>query len=472
MLVGLHQSEQTDWGNCFYQSVTTTPIPAAKRVTQQKAAALGSLHAAIVGNTPGSTLSGPFFVLFWDDQGRATTWPLDGVSANGWDASCALLPTVPGSILPGYIVVATKDLASRTIIQEFRLPADPFAAAPTPNQSAPPLGDGQSRQTEFVYLPASGELVVMTQQHDAAAFYASIRTASGVWINQPGLIQISTTKGTSFQFTSCLAPWAPLVWAADMVDGGSGIDAATFKVNNGRLLLSQTYPQVINGSMGSLAANGEDPALVAVTDAVRGQVALSYTNREWVPGIDQQAFPVVAGIKPGMAPTQIAKASEVVISILNPCPVCVQPSGVTLSYPTGRPQNMLHCSGQSIPIDNALFAFSTTTRDFVVSQAGVVSLVRVDTIDVQPTPPPINTAPSVSIVAIWLQLSAYAADAEDGALGSKVVWTSDAAGYLGTGAQVQVTVPRKDQLITATITDSQGLTSSDSIGLKFKLTKG
>jgi hypothetical protein len=87
---------------------------------------------------------------------------------------------------------------------------------------------------------------------------------------------------------------------------------------------------------------------------------------------------------------------------------------------------------------------------------------------------PVNTPPTVTItspldaatyfVGQTVELRATATDAEDGDLTASIVWSSSIAGALGTGGSVDVTtLALGTHTITASVTDSGGLTDSDSV---------
>lgn len=84
-----------------------------------------------------------------------------------------------------------------------------------------------------------------------------------------------------------------------------------------------------------------------------------------------------------------------------------------------------------------------------------------------------NNAPSVSISApsngtsvddgTSITFSASASDAEDGNLSSQVSWSSDLDGNLGSGASVSATLSVGTHEVTAQVSDSGGLSASDTV---------
>ncbi len=87
---------------------------------------------------------------------------------------------------------------------------------------------------------------------------------------------------------------------------------------------------------------------------------------------------------------------------------------------------------------------------------------------------PGNTAPTVTITApadgssfdegTSVTFSGFASDAEDGDLTSSLVWNSDLDGQIGTGGSFSTsTLSVGTHTITASVTDSGGLSGSDSI---------
>ncbi len=92
-----------------------------------------------------------------------------------------------------------------------------------------------------------------------------------------------------------------------------------------------------------------------------------------------------------------------------------------------------------------------------------------------PGPGPGNAAPTVTLIAPAdgtvidegqsLTLSATATDAEDGNLAGQVSWSSDLDGALGTGGSVTVALSVGSHTITASVTDSGGLSASATVGI-------
>lgn len=372
--------------------MTTTLLPSVHWIPQQRAWSLGGIHAAIIGQSPGLSDTAVFRVLFWDGT-RTAVWPLANTVANTNGVACAMLADVGGR--PGVLVVAFKSQLpasyQQTFLREYAIPTDPFASAPGLIKSPSPFGDAHEEpKIEFVFLPASKALICCTHQHAAPAFDSSVRTADGIWrVQARQSIKDGPTGATSYQFGACWAPWGDLMWIQDQTDGGHQSDGATFAVVNGFLARTATYPAILNGSMGVLACNQEIPSYCLVSDPARGQVCASYTNTEFVPGIDQMAYPVIAGIRPGVAPVLVAKGSEVIVSILNWSPVIVQPSKVTLTYVSGRPQTHLHCDGNVIELKDNQFAAADDRLDFVIRKPdGQCALVRGDAI-LPPDPIPV-----------------------------------------------------------------------------------
>jgi len=87
-----------------------------------------------------------------------------------------------------------------------------------------------------------------------------------------------------------------------------------------------------------------------------------------------------------------------------------------------------------------------------------------------------NLAPSVSITSPAdgaqlpaveaVTLSAVASDPEDGDLSASVEWVSDLSGSLGSGATLELALEEGTHTITASITDSGGLETTDEITLE------
>ena len=90
--------------------------------------------------------------------------------------------------------------------------------------------------------------------------------------------------------------------------------------------------------------------------------------------------------------------------------------------------------------------------------------------------PPTNTAPQISILAPMdnatirygqtLALQASSTDTEDGSRSAWIVWSSSLDGYLGTGASISADMLSLGaHVITATVSDSGGLSSSATISV-------
>ncbi len=86
------------------------------------------------------------------------------------------------------------------------------------------------------------------------------------------------------------------------------------------------------------------------------------------------------------------------------------------------------------------------------------------------TPPTINIlkpTPGLYLSAISITFIAGATDPEDGAINHLIVWTSNVSGFIGNGFNITTKLPAGDHTITATVTDSGGLTSEVSVsGIK------
>ncbi|MGX5172747.1 fibronectin type III domain-containing protein [Aliikangiella sp. IMCC44653] len=88
---------------------------------------------------------------------------------------------------------------------------------------------------------------------------------------------------------------------------------------------------------------------------------------------------------------------------------------------------------------------------------------------------PVNLAPVVTITSpsnnfdansqSSIDFSATAVDSEDGDLSGSIVWTSDISGELGSGANISTSLSVGTHNITATVTDSGGLSHSSSISV-------
>lgn len=340
------------------------------RTFLQKSSTLGTLRASIIGPTTDSNVSDVLRVVFSDATGKTAVWPLASVSNNCQEACCCLIQD--------RLIVSSRPQASgaafsNTVVTEFRLPADAFGSPPTFVLQVI-YGDRDSRGAELVKLQ-TGDVVSMTYQHTDMRVCANVRSVAGAW-NPQGLFTISPETGTSHQFSCCAAPWASNeLWVFDSMDGGKGVACGIFNVVAGQLKLSRTIPVIVPTGLpvGPYKLNGEDPALVAVADFQRGQILLSFTNNEFgVDGngnvIQQMAYAAVVGVKSDGIPFGITKGFELVVSILNPCPIVSAATGVQLGWRGGKPATTIVSGATRIDTHDGQFAFNPYAQEFVYSQ--------------------------------------------------------------------------------------------------------
>lgn len=112
----------------------------------------------------------------------------------------------------------------------------------------------------------------------------------------------------------------------------------------------------------------------------------------------------------------------------------------------------------------------THTITASVTDSGGLSATYSITVTVAP---PANTAPLISITGPAtltytsgnnIQFTGTATDTQDGTISSNIVWSSDVDGTIGTGAIVSTSsLSENTHIVTATITDSGGLSASDTI---------
>ncbi len=366
--------------------MTTKQLLAVGRTFIQKISSLGNLNAAIVGITPGQTATDVLRGALWDAT-KTQLWPLQLVTNNSGSACCCLIQD--------RLIVATKvETGSdfqKTMLTEFRLPPDPFSAAPTFVQQVT-YGDVDSRFTELVKLQ-TGEVVSFTVQQTDMRVCASVRSVAGAWTSQ-GLFTLSPEKGNAHFFSCAAAPWATNeVWVFDIMDGGKGIAAGIFTLTGGKLTLKDSIPVFVpTGMPADWLVNGELPALIATTDFKRGQILLSYTNTQFEAGKDQQAFPVVIGIKPDRTWSGISKAPEVVVSIKNPCPIVSGDAGVALDYRAGPTSAVIVAGSVRIDTADGQFGWNQYRQEFVYTAPGAVAgtkgAVMLATIETLPPPNP------------------------------------------------------------------------------------
>ena len=92
-----------------------------------------------------------------------------------------------------------------------------------------------------------------------------------------------------------------------------------------------------------------------------------------------------------------------------------------------------------------------------------------------------NTLPGVTITVppdgvsvvegIAVTFTGTVNDSEDGDLSANLVWSSDRDGVLGTGASISTTLSKGWHTITASVTDSGGLSGSDQISIRVRNSK-
>lgn len=133
-------------------------------------------------------------------------------------------------------------------------------------------------------------------------------------------------------------------------------------------------------------------------------------------------------------------------------------------------------SGASLSVVNLLLGIHTVQAR-VTDSAGITATAS---IQVTVTRPVItNTAPTLRILApssgatftegTAITFSGSATDAEDGDLSSRVQWSSDKQGVLGTGASLSIShLTAGTHAITAKVTDSAGATATQSISVSIK----
>ncbi len=127
--------------------------------------------------------------------------------------------------------------------------------------------------------------------------------------------------------------------------------------------------------------------------------------------------------------------------------------------------------GHGASVQSSLGVGSHTVTATVID-SGNLSSSRSILINVNPATPD-NRAPQVTIQSPTngssfqddetVQLAGTASDNEDGTLSHNIVWNSSIDGVLGTGASLQVMLSEGDHTLTASVTDSGNLSSSNSV---------
>lgn len=343
------------------------------RTFMQKIASLGPLNAAIVGTTPAPTAAGWLSVALYDAvSGRSGTLTLQGASNNCTEACCCL---VADRLIVASKIAATGPDFSKTVLTEFVLAADPFAAPPVFFRQVI-YGDSDSRSSELLVLK-TGEVVSMTVQHTGMRLTAAVRSGNGNWADQ-GTVTISTEDQASHWFSMCATPWESSgLWAFDTQDGGRGIAVGIFALENAMLVLKKSIPVFIPSKLpefGSYFVNGELAALVATADFKGQKINLSYTNTEFTTdehGVrQQQAYPVAVEIDKAETWKGVKKASEVVVSIKNTLPMCVDDTGLVLSYRVDNPPQLLVSGLNRTPTVDGQIAWHEYRPEFIYTVTG------------------------------------------------------------------------------------------------------
>jgi hypothetical protein len=133
-----------------------------------------------------------------------------------------------------------------------------------------------------------------------------------------------------------------------------------------------------------------------------------------------------------------------------------------------------HEFGHALGLGHTLISDATMKSGQGYCSTSKRSLAADDIAGVEYLYPPVktNTAPVVTIVSplpglsitvgTSIALSGTAQDNEDGVLSSKIKWTSNLDGLLGTGSSLSKTLTVGTHTVVATVTDSGGLTRSAS----------
>ncbi|PWK53695.1 Ig-like domain-containing protein [Pleionea mediterranea] len=71
-----------------------------------------------------------------------------------------------------------------------------------------------------------------------------------------------------------------------------------------------------------------------------------------------------------------------------------------------------------------------------------------------------------------ITFSATASDTEDGDIGSDIEWNSNLDGVIGSGSEFSASLSSGEHTVTASVTDSDNASSSDSIELTIRISQG
>jgi len=144
-------------------------------------------------------------------------------------------------------------------------------------------------------------------------------------------------------------------------------------------------------------------------------------------------------------------------------------------YPTSMPfearitqyNPTIHTTGDVLSVSG-----TTATQAFKFAKLGVAYIAELAKGQIGP---PVNTAPTTAItgpangasfpLGTTILLTGTAADGQDGSLNAAIQWSSNIDGSLGAGASRLVTLSPGLHTITASVTDTGGLTTTASISI-------
>jgi len=164
--------------------------------------------------------------------------------------------------------------------------------------------------------------------------------------------------------------------------------------------------------------------------------------------------------------------------------ISLGPAPIDVPNVVGQPQ----ATAESAIIAAGLSVGSVTTATSPTVPAGSVisqspgacsaCVAPTSPVDLVISSGPPNDAPVVNITGpaentiasetTAVTFTGTASDTEDGVLSGSLVWSSNKDGVLGTGASVTTTLSKGKHTITATVTDSEGSSGTDTVGVRIR----
>jgi YVTN family beta-propeller protein len=320
-------------------------------------------------------------------------------------------------------VISVIDTASKTVIREIQTPMQPYDVK-------------VSAAGRLFATPAKQGIGIM--QLIAATGEVLNDFSLGVFIYQKGLLELSPDGNTLYFANVGLSPGTLAAYDVSSIDP----------------VLIYKNPH------GDLGSNGQDLALTHdgqfISYAVGGGNDLYDIFK-----ISTEGFTVAGSFETGAYPRELV----------------YNPSGTTAFT--------VHTSGQIEVFDAQNFLLTDTiattgeARELEVDASGAYLFAAFsDSVRVYSLATTTNTPPELNIISpvdgatqtsSLVDLTGTATDAEDGDIQTAITWSSSIDGQLGTGANLVVNLSAGQHLITASVTDSDGATTTVQVTITISL---